>query len=90
IIGLIEGLIGGVYFPITVLPQWVQVMAGFFPITYAIRAVQLAVYKGYTLDKLRYETGILLLFSIVLLPLSLAFFTFSLRQARKDGSLGQY
>jgi ABC-2 type transport system permease protein len=90
LLGMIEGLIGGIYFPVTVLPLWLQFLAKFFPITYAIRAIQFAVYKGYTLTQLWQETGILLLFSIVLLPLSLVSFTFSLRRARKDGSLGQY
>ena len=90
ILGMAEGLIGGIYFPITVLPQWLQILAKFFPITYSIRAIQLAVYKGFALSQLWQETGILLVFSIVLLPLSLASFTFSLRKARQDGSLGQY
>ncbi|MFA5119190.1 MAG: ABC transporter permease [Candidatus Omnitrophota bacterium] len=90
ILGMVEGLIGGVYFPITVLPHWLQVLAKVFPITYAIEAIQLAVHKGYSLDQLWRQTGILLLFSIILLPLSLLSFTFSLRKARKDGSLGQY
>jgi ABC-2 type transport system permease protein len=90
ILGAIEGLIGGVYFPVTVLPQWLQFLAKFFPITYAIQAIQLAVYKGYSLALLWRETGLLLIFCAVLVPFSLAFFTFSLRKARKDGSLGQY
>jgi ABC-2 type transport system permease protein len=90
ILGSLEGLIGGVYFPITILPQWLQILAKFFPITYAIQAIQLAVYKGYPLTQLWRQTCILLLFSIVLLPLGLASFTFSLRKARRDGSLGQY
>jgi ABC-2 type transport system permease protein len=90
ILGMAEGLIGGIYFPITILPQWLQILAKFFPITYAIRAIQMAVYKGYSLNQLGQEIGILLLFSIVLLPLSLASFAFSLRKARQDGTLGQY
>ena len=90
ILGSLEGLIGGVYFPVTVLPAWLQFLAKFFPITYAIRAIQLAVYKGYPLALLWRETGLLFLFSVVLLPLSLISFTFSLRKARREGSLGQY
>jgi ABC-2 type transport system permease protein len=90
LLGSLEGLIGGVYFPVTVLPAWMQFIAGFSPITYAVKAVQLAVYKGYSLGMLRQEIGLLLLFSVTLLPLSLAAFRFSLRKARRDGSLGQY
>jgi ABC-2 type transport system permease protein len=90
ILGSLEGLIGGVYFPITVLPQWLQILAKFFPITYAIQAIQLALYKGYSLSLLWRETGILLLFSVVLLPLALVSFKFSLRKASREGTLGQY
>jgi ABC-2 type transport system permease protein len=90
ILGSLEGLIGGVYFPITVLPQWLQFLSKFFPITYAIQAIQLAVYKGYTLSQLLLETSLLFLFSVVLLPLSLVSFKFSLGKARREGSLGQY
>jgi len=90
IVSSIEGLICGVYFPVTVLPAWVQWVAQFFLITYAIRAVQLAVYKGYTLSQLSKEVAIIAAFSAILLPASLAAFTWSLRKARKDGTLGQY
>jgi len=90
IIGSMEGLLCGVYFPVTVLPAWLQFLAKFFPITYAIRAIQLSVYRGYSLAQLKEETGFLLLFSIILLPHSLALFKYGLKKARRDGSLAQY
>ena len=90
LLGSLEGLVGGVYFPITVLPAWMQLLAKFFPITYAIQAIQLAVYKGAPLSQLWQEAGILFLFSVILLPLSLFLFTLSLQKAKKEGSLGQY
>jgi ABC-2 type transport system permease protein len=85
-----EGLVGGVYFPITVLPGWMQLLAKLFPITYAIRAMELAVYKGYTVIQLSKEIGFLLLFSTALLPLSLATFKYGLKKAKRQGSLTQY
>ena len=90
IVAGVEGLICGAYFPVTVLPAWVQMIAQFFPITYAIRAVQLAVYKGYTIAQLSTEVAALAVFSAILLPASFATFTWSLRKARRDGTLGQY
>lgn len=90
VLGSLEGLIGGVYFPVTVLPGWMQAMAQFFPITYSITAIQLAVYKGYSLPQLSREILFLSAFSIVLLPLSLFLFRFGLDKARKEGTLGQY
>ncbi len=90
IINSLGGLIGGVYFPITIMPGWLQFLAKFLPITYAIRAVELAVYQGFALSQLTKEIGFLLLFSLFLLPLSFASFKFALKKARQQGSLVQY
>ena len=90
IINNLQGLIGGVYFPITIMPGWLQILARFFPITYAIRAVQLAVYQGYTLVQLKNECGFLLMFSLILIPLSFSSFKYALKKARLQGSLIQY
>ena len=90
ILASLEGLLGGVYFPVTIMPAWLQFLANLFPITYAIRAIQLAVYKGYTLPQLWKEVAFLLLFSAALLPFSLISFKYSIRKARRDGTLGQY
>ena len=90
IINSLEGLIGGVYFPITVMPGWLQFLAKFLPISYAIRAAELAVYQGYAVSRLTKEIGFLLLFSLFLLPLSFASFKVALKKARRQGSLAQY
>jgi len=90
IINNLEGLIGGVYFPVTVLPIWLQCVAKFFPITYAIRAIELAVYRGYSLIQLGRESAFLFFFASILLPFSLYVFKFAVRKAKLDGSLAQY
>lgn len=90
IVGTMEGLLGGVYFPITVMPAFLQVLAKCLPVTYAVRAMQFAVYKGYSLYQLRIECGFLVLFSIILIPLSLYSFRYALKRARMEGSLAQY
>lgn len=85
-----EGLLGGVYFPVTVLPAWLRVFSGVLPITYSVRALELALHKGAGLAELRTELSALLAFSLLLAPLSAAAFTAALKKARKDGTLGQY
>ena len=86
----LEGLIGGVYFPVSVLPAWLQFAAKFLPITYAIRAIELAVYQGYALNQLAKEITFLFFFSLLLLPLALTAFKYSLKKAKMKGSLAQY
>ncbi|MBI5873370.1 MAG: ABC transporter permease [Candidatus Omnitrophica bacterium] len=90
IIGTLEGLLGGVYFPITVLPAWLQGIAKLFPIVYAIRGLQFAVYKGYGIMQLKTEILFLLFFSVLLLPLSVKAFEYALKKARLSGTLSQY
>lgn len=86
----LEGLLGGVYFPITVMPAWLQLVAKLSPITYAIRAIELAVYKGYSLTQLAAEITILSFFCIALFPSSIAIFKYALKKAMLNGSLTQY
>lgn len=90
LIGGVEGLIGGVYFPMTVLPGWLQFASYCFPITYAIRAIELAVYKGYSIVYLAREIGALVFFAAILLPIGFISFSRALRKARREGSLSQY
>jgi ABC-2 type transport system permease protein len=90
LINSVEGLISGVYFPVTVLPSWLQIIAKLFPITYAIRAIELAVYKGYSIRQLSVEIGALVFFSFLLLPLSLVIFKYALKRAKINGILAQY
>lgn len=90
ILNSVGGLIGGVYFPIAVLPQWLQFLAQFLPITYAIRAMELAVYRGASLVSLKKEVGFLLFFSVILLPLCVSYFKYALNKARRQGSLSFY
>jgi ABC-2 type transport system permease protein len=85
-----EGLLGGVYFPVEVMPPFLQFLAKFIPITYAVRGIQFAVYKGYSLAELKTECGFLLLFSLLLTPFSIFSFNYALRIARRQGGLAQY
>jgi len=85
-----EGLLGGVYFPVAVLPFWLQWFSKLLPITYSVRALELALHKGAGFAELRSELLILLFFSLTLAPLSVMAFKSALKKARKDGTMGQY
>jgi ABC-2 type transport system permease protein len=85
-----EGLLAGIFFPISVLPSFLQVLSKFIPLTYSIRALELSVYRGYSVYALKNEILFLILFSITLLPLSIMFFKYSLEKTSKNGQLGTY
>lgn len=86
----VQALFGGVYFPVTVLPEWMQEIGRFIPLTHAVRAFERAVYAGATLRELQPEITALTVFTVVLVPVSLLCLSSSLNAARRDGSLSQY
>lgn len=90
IVGVASSLLGGVYYPTTVLPNWLQPFSALLPITYSLRAMRLAVLQGATFATLAPDLLALAAFSAVLLPISLVAFRLGLRKARRDGTLTQF
>jgi ABC-2 type transport system permease protein len=90
VLGTASSLLGGVYYPITVLPTWLQPFSHLLPITYSLRAMRLAVLQGYSFSALAPDMLILAVFAIVLFPLSLVAFRLGVRKAKMDGSLTQF
>jgi ABC-2 type transport system permease protein len=86
----LSGLLGGVFYPITVLPQWLQMFSYILPITYSLNAMRLALLQGYSLEALAPDILALMLFSVVMLPFSILAFRYAVRRAKVDGSLTQY
>ena len=82
--------LGGVYYPISVLPEWVQNFSYLLPITYAMEGMRLALLKGYSFNELRLNILALVIFSIVMLPWSVALFILAVKKAKRDGSLTHY
>lgn len=83
-------LLGGVYFPVSILPGWLQSISNLFPITYSIRSVELAIYQGATLRELYHDVFSLVLFCLFLLPVGILVLKYALNQAKHDGSLTHY
>ncbi|MBE0428419.1 MAG: ABC transporter permease [Thermoleophilia bacterium] len=83
-------LLGGVYYPITILPDWLQIASYAFPITYALRAIRLSLLQGQGFSQVGGDLGALVIFSAITLPISLLIFRFAVRRAKRDGSLAYY
>jgi ABC-2 type transport system permease protein len=88
--GMISWLLGGVMYPVSVLPAWLQTLAALLPITYAIEGMRAALLRGATWQDLWSNFAVLLLFAIVTLPLGLFSFHYATRRALITGTLGQY
>jgi ABC-2 type transport system permease protein len=87
---IIFTLVGGVLYPISVLPGWLQWLAHALPITYGLDGVRQAVMSAPNWGAIGTDALALILFTVVLLPLALWLFEFSVRRARMRGSLSQY
>jgi ABC-2 type transport system permease protein len=86
----LANLVGGVFYPVAILPGWLQLIAGLLPITYAMQAMRAALLNGATWAELSADLLALLLFCLILFPLSLFLFRYAVNRARKDGSLAHY
>jgi ABC-2 type transport system permease protein len=90
LLGAVANLIGGVYYPIEILPDWLQFVSQFIPVTYALRAMRLSLLTGASWAELAPDLLALTAFTIVLFPLSLITFRWAVERARQDGTLAHY
>jgi ABC-type multidrug transport system permease subunit len=77
-------LLGGAYFPVDVLPGWLQPIADILPTTFAFSGVRNALYTGEDWGVPALE---LVAFAVVALPVAIAIFRLGLDHARARGSL---
>lgn len=80
-------VVSGVYYPIDVLPTWMQWIAAVSPATYALRAVRDAVLDGAGLATMGDEIVALVVIGAVSIPLGLAVFAAGERYAKQHGKL---
>jgi ABC-2 type transport system permease protein len=80
----------GTLFPVGTLPVWLRRLSALIPITHALDAMRMALLQGVSMRELAGKLGILTLFVAVLLPASLAVFSWALRRARQEGTLSFY
>jgi ABC-2 type transport system permease protein len=83
----ISGMVGGMLFPVQILPPWLQVVARLNPVTYALDAMRSALLDGAALAQIASALLILLAFAAVLLPGSILGFSWALRRTKTTGTL---
>ena len=85
-----SALLGGVYYPTTVIPGWIQQVSAWIPLTYGLRALRRTLLEGWTLAQVLPDLEMLVLVEAVLLVVSSIAFAVALRYARRAGTLAQY
>lgn len=89
VMGGITQLFGGVYFPVSALPHFLQYISWCLPISHALNGIRGAIH-GATLAQLAPDAIWMAVASLLLLPVSLWLFGRAVRTAKIDGTLGQY
>jgi ABC-2 type transport system permease protein len=88
--GFLVLLLGGVLFPSTVLPVWLQKAAELIPLKPALEGMRLALLMGADLHSLSPIIIKLVIFSGVLLPAGLFAFSLAVQAAKRNGSLTEF
>lgn len=100
---VVIALVGGYYYPVNVLPQYLQILASFIPHTYALDLFRRALLPGASLIQpvlpLQYvlnfspivvDSLALTLLSLILFPLGFYLYYLGIQKARKEGTLTRW
>lgn len=88
--GLAAVVIGGIYYPIDILPPVVARLAYAFPLAPSLEALRRSLFAAAAPSELLVELAALALFGAVVLPLGVWLLARALARAREDGSLSHY
>lgn len=83
-------MLGGVYFPIAVLPPWLQHLAGLVPMTPCLEALRRLLLGDQGLAGILQPLALLAPWVVLGLPLGYLLFRTAVGWAKRNGSLGQY
>jgi ABC-2 type transport system permease protein len=81
------GIAGGMLFPVNILPDWLQIVAKLNPMTHALNAMRAALLGGAGMAQLLPAIELLLLFAVILLPVSMLIFYWTLERTKSSGTL---
>lgn len=90
LLGSSAWLLAGTLFPIAALPRPVRMLSSLLPLTHSLTGMRLALLQTSKSAGLLREIEILAIFSAVLLPISVIFFSWTVRRARQLGTLCFY
>jgi ABC-2 type transport system permease protein len=80
-------LVSGVYYPVSVLPDWMQVLSKLSPATYVLDGVRAGLLDGVPVSALLYDVVPLIIMGIVLIPTGLWAFGRAEKYAKRTGKL---
>lgn len=85
-----SNFLGGVYFPTSVIPSWLQYLSYLTPLTYGLRAMRQLVLTDLPMRAVVADVAILAAIAAAFLALGMAAIYGALRYGRRTGSLAHY
>jgi len=83
-------IVGGAFFPVEVMPSWLQKFAIIVPAKYSLDALRLTIIRGYDLTLVSEQAMILGLMVLIIIPFSIKMLLMAVKKAKKDGTLVHY
>ena len=83
-------LFGGVFFPVSILPDQMKAVSRWIPMTHALSALRKSLLTGASFMDISQELIFLAVFTVLVWPLGVVAFQWALRRSQSDGSLGHY
>jgi ABC-2 type transport system permease protein len=86
-VSLALGFAGGAFFPLAVLPGWLEFIGKLLPTRFVFDGMRTALFQGAGWGE---DTLVLLAYSVIGLPIALWAFSRAVQHARRRGSLAEY
>jgi ABC-2 type transport system permease protein len=86
----ISTVVGGMMYPVSALPGWLQIVARFIPVTYSLEGMRAALLSHASLHELWPSLAGLLAFAAILLPVSFVVFSWAVRRTKITGTLTHF
>lgn len=90
LIAALSFFLGGIYYPVSSLPDWLRGVARVLPITPALDGLRTVLLAGGGWSDVASDLLVLLVFVGLTVPVALATFRWAIRRAMRDGTLTQY
>lgn len=87
LLGGVSTVLGGVFYPVSAMPDWLQSIAYLLPITHGLDAIRSILLRGAGLGAVAPQLLALGAFAAVLIPIGLLCFQRAIRRAMRDGTL---
>jgi len=90
VIATASELLGGVYFPTQILPDWLKSISDWVPMMHALSALRKSLLSHASLAEIQPHLVFLAAFTLVIWPVGVLAFKWALKRSQADGSLGHY